>query len=92
MAAPVVDSVVPASLSLAPGQFADVVVTAHDPDSATGTVTVQVTDAGGSSVTGTAALTLNDPLTFGAGSTDVPGVTVTKIASTPTTATYRVQA
>ena len=92
MAAPVIDSVSPASVNLAPGQFADVVVTAHDPDSASGTGSFAVTDGQGNTSNATVAITITDPLTFGAGSSNVPGVTVQKIASTATTATYRIQA
>lgn len=92
MAAPVIDSVTPPSASLAPGAFVDVVVTAHDPDSAAGSVTFPVTDSTGLVTNAHLDLTINDTLTFGPADAGGLNVTVQKIASTPTSATYRVTA
>lgn len=90
MAAPVIDSVTPASITLAPGGTADVVVTAHDPDQSSGTGTITVTDGQGNTTPVTVALTVNDPLTFSAGSVSgASNVTVQRIAVTPNSATYR---
>ncbi len=89
MAAPIIDSVSPSSVTLNPGEFTDVVVTAHDPDSANGAGTIEVTDSQGNVRPVIVGLVVDDPLTFGAGSTNLPGVTVQKIAETPTSATYR---
>lgn len=93
MAAPVVDSITPASLTLAPGQFADVTIVAHDPDSGTGSVDFPVTDAGGVTTSAHIDLRLNDPITFG--TAVVSGVAVTVQRITPagqSPATYRIQA
>lgn len=99
MAAPIIDSVVPSSASLVPGEFVDVVVEAHDPDSASGSVDFPVTDSQGNTVTASVSLVLNDPLSFGAAlNPSGLAVTVTKIAEGPhpvtgnPSATYRVQA
>jgi methionine-rich copper-binding protein CopC len=93
MATPVIDSVTPPTASLSPGQFVDVDVVAHDPDSASGNVTFPVADSQGNTTPATIVLTLDDPLTFGeALNPDGLAVTVAKIASSPTQATYRVTA
>lgn len=89
MAAPVIESVVPASVALTPGASVDVVITASDPDQASGSEVIDVTDGQGNVTPVTVTVVVNDPLTFGDATDNVPGVTVTKIASTPTTATYR---
>lgn len=91
MAAPVV-SASPTSVTLNPGQFADVVITATDPDSTSGTGTFPVTDSQGNTSSATVSITISDPLTFGTATTDVSGVAVTKLSETAGSATYRVQA
>ena len=89
MAAPVIESVVPASVALTPGASVDVVITASDPDQASGTGVIPVTDGQGNTTPVNVAITVTDPLTFGTATDDVLGVTVTKVAETATTATYR---
>ncbi len=93
MAAPVIDSVTPANVVLHPGEFADVVVVAHDPDSASGSVQFPVTDSAGNQTLATVDLRLDDPLTFGEAIVD-PGLnaTVQQIAAEPGQAVYRVTA
>jgi len=99
MAAPIIDSVTPASAALSPGQFVDVVVVAHDPDSASGAVAFPVSDGQGNTVLASIVLTLDDPLTFGAAQNpDSLAVTVSGpvVGTDPTTghpsATYRITA
>jgi hypothetical protein len=94
MAAPVIESVTPASADLSPGQFVDVVVVAHDPDSASGAVQFPVSDSQGNTTLASIALILDDPLTFGeAQNPDSLAVTVQLIAPpTATSATYRITA
>lgn len=94
MAAPVIDSITPANVTLAPGQFADVTITAHDPDSGTGTGDIPIIDAAGNKTDAHIAITILDPLTFGdATVTGLTGVTVTRITPAgQSPATYRVQA
>lgn len=92
MAAPVIDSVTPASATLAPGQFVDVVVAAHDPDSASGIGTFPVTDGQGNMTTATVNLTIDDPISFGVGSSAL-NVTIQRLTPAATNpATYRITA
>lgn len=93
MAAPVIDSVVPASASLNPGGFVDVVVSAHDPDSASGSVLFPVADQQGNVVQAFIDLVLEDPLVFGAAENpDGLAVVVQQIDVQANQATYRIQA
>jgi hypothetical protein len=70
MATPVIDSITvqyPAGqTSLAPGQTADVVVMAHDGDSQTVQVAVEVTDAQGNKGNGQVPVVISDPVTYSA--------------------------
>lgn len=92
MAAPVV-TVSPPVASLNPGDQLDVLVEATDPDSLTGSVVFPVSDGQGNTVNASIDLTVEDPLTFGdAENPDGLSVTIQKIASGPTTATYRITA
>lgn len=94
MAAPVIDSVVPSSLHLNPGQFADVVITAHDPDSKTGDITFAVRDSQGNTSNVKQNLVIEDPLEFILYNiaSALDGVTVQRIEETATTSTWRVTA
>jgi hypothetical protein len=79
MAAPVIDSIQviypPGKNSVAPGETAQIIVTAHDADSAPMTVSVVVTDAAGNqSSVGTATVNKTDALTYSA---DAAGGTIT---------------
>src|SRR5262245_64630183 len=64
MAAPVIDSIVvtyPAGQNyVSPGQTAQIVVTAHDPDTQNLTVNVEVVDAAGNKGTGTTTVKIQD--------------------------------
>ncbi len=92
MAAPLVTAT-PASVSLNPGGFIDVVVSAVDPDSATGTATVSVSDSQGNVTPVVVNIVIDDPLTFDPIAV-IAGVSVvvTQIDVTATSATYRIQA
>lgn len=90
MAAPVIDSVSPSAITLAPGGTQDVVVVAHDPDQSSGTGNITVTDGQGNTTPVSVAIVVNDPLTFSAGSVSgASNVTVTRIAVSANSATYR---
>lgn len=81
MAAPVIDSTTPSSAALSPGEFVDVTVVAHDPDSASGNVEFPVSDTQGNTVQASISLVLDDPLTFGTAlNPDGLSVTVQKIS------------
>lgn len=92
MAAPVIDSVEPAEASLNPGDFVDVEVFAHDPDSASGSVLFPVVDGQGNTSLASINLSIDDPLTFGEGQANGMSVTVQKISNTATSAVYRITA
>jgi hypothetical protein len=94
MAAPVIDSVTPPNATLSPGQFIDVVVAAHDPDSASGSVKFPVADTQGNTTEASILLVLNDPLTFSpALNPNGLNVTIQRItAAAVNPATYRVTA
>ncbi|MDR5698152.1 MAG: hypothetical protein QN162_14655 [Armatimonadota bacterium] len=93
MAAPVIDAVTPSSVTLSPGQFVDVVVQAHDPDSREGNVEFPVRDMQGNEAIARIALRIDDPLTFGdARNPDGLSVQVQRISASPTSATYRITA
>jgi hypothetical protein len=89
MAAPIIDSVTPAQVALNPGQFQDVTIVAHDPDSGTGSGTVDVNDSQGNTTPVGIVLTVNDPLSFVDQGTDLPGVTSQIIDTQPTQVTVR---
>lgn len=89
MAAPVVDSVTPSALNLTPGQFADVVFVAHDPDSASGVGTVDIADTQGNVTQAVVTIVVDDPLTFTDAGVDLPNVTSQVIEVTSTSVTVR---
>ena len=89
MAAPVIESVTPASVTLAPGESQDVVIVASDPDSATGSGTVDVNDSTGNTTVVVVALTVEDILSFVDQGVDVAGVTSQIIATSATSVTVR---
>jgi hypothetical protein len=89
MAAPIVDSIVPASITLSPGEFADVVITAHDPDSGSGVGSIDITDQQGNTTVVGVALTLEDALVFTDLGSDIPTITSQVIDVTATTITVR---
>ena len=93
MAAPIIDSIEPQSVALAPGGSADVVITAHDPDTRSGQATIPLSDGEGNVVDAIVFVGIADPLSFGeAVISEGLGVTVTRLSTTPTSATYRIQA
>jgi NAD(P)H-flavin reductase len=99
MASPVIDSTSPESAALSPGQFVDVTVVAHDPDSASGSVQFPISDSAGNQALAAISLVVDDPLTFGvAENPDGLAVTVTgpTIGVDPATGhpsgTYRITA
>lgn len=93
MASPIVDSITPASVTLAPGQFADVTITAHDPDSGSGTADIPITDGASNAVTAHVSITIADPILFGAATVNGVAVTATRITPAGVSpATYRIQA
>jgi hypothetical protein len=94
MAAPVIDSVTPPSANLVPGQFVDVTIAAHDPDSASGSVVFPVTDSQGNRTEAAIALTLLDQLSWEvAENPNGLAVTVQRLtALSVTPAVYRVTA
>lgn len=91
MAAPVISTVLD-PITLAPGGTIDVTIEAHDPDSANGSVSFPVTDGQGNTSTATVQLTLDDPIVFGDAVVSGVSVTVQRIATTATSATYRISA
>jgi hypothetical protein len=94
MAAPIIDSVTPASASLSPGAFVDVTIAAHDPDSASGSVVFPVTDSQGNRTDASIALTLLDVLSWEvAENPNALAVTVQRLTGLNVTpAVYRVTA
>lgn len=82
MAAPVIRSVTATPDILQPGQSAQVVIDAFDPDARTVTVHARVTDAAGGEATATTTLTVGDPLRYTLTSSD-PTVTIVADPSTP---------
>lgn len=92
MGAPVV-TIDPTDVSLAPGEHADVLVTATDPTWRSGTGTIGVSDSQGNTTNAVVTIVLEDPLTFGAADLSpelVDLVTVQQIDVTADSATYRV--
>ncbi|WP_405112254.1 hypothetical protein OG559_03295 [Micromonospora sp. NBC_01405] len=75
MANPVIRSITATPSTLQPGQTAQVVIDAYDPDARTVTVTGKVTDVAGHVATATTTLTVGDPLKFELTTTD-PAVTI----------------
>lgn len=93
MAAPILDSITPASVTLAPGQFADVTISAHDPDSGTGTADIPITDSAGTAVVAHVDIRIADPITFGTAVVNGVAVTVQRITpANVSPATYRITA
>lgn len=82
MAAPVIRSVTATPNVLQPGQSAQVLVDAFDPDARTVSMTAKVIDAAGNESTAVTTLTVGDPMTFELTSSD-PSVTVTPDSSAP---------
>lgn len=75
MAAPIIDSIVANPSTVVPGGSFVVTITAHDPDSTTGTLVGTVKDAAGNTSQASAVVTISDPLTYtltGAGFTITP--------------------
>ena len=94
MSAPIIDNAPldDVVLSAVPGTFADVEVVAHDPDSASGTGTITVSDASGNETPVEVNLRVDDALTFGEAvlPPELVGlVSVVQIAVQPNRATYR---
>ena len=90
MAAPVIDSVTPTSVTLPPvsGSTADVVIVAHDPDAAAGSGVVNLTDLEGNVTPVVVALQV-DQLNFEDQGTDLPNVTSQVVDVQPTQITVR---
>jgi hypothetical protein len=92
MASPIVTAT-PSTVELNPGGFIDVTIDATDPDSASGTATMTVADSAGNTTPVVVSIVIDDPLTFDPAAVVVGvSVTVTQIAVSSTSATYRIQA
>ncbi len=82
MATPVIRSVTTTPGTVQPGQSAQVVVDAFDPDAREVVMTAKVTDSGGNVATAVTKLTVGDPITYEL-TTDDPNVTITPDPSAP---------
>ncbi|MFF0823056.1 hypothetical protein ACFYUR_22065 [Micromonospora haikouensis] len=82
MAVPIIRSLTATPDALQPGQAAQVVVDAFDPDARTVTVQARVADAAGGEATATTVLTVGDPLRFEL-TCDDPSVTIVPDPTVP---------
>lgn len=82
MAAPVIRSLTATPGTVNPGQSAQAVFDAYDPDARTVTLNGSVSDAAGNTSSVTTTLTVGDPLTYTLTTTD-PNVTVVQDPNNP---------